>query len=195
MTCQEFWNHMPERRGPHSPAASDHIRECARCAALLERHDELAAGLRRAAAGWGADGAPARVESRLLSAYGGYTGLGATRPQRIWIPLATWVGAAAALAVMAVFLIHDRQPPQTHRTVAAIELAADSSEMGDGFIPLPTAAHLNGSEEIDLVRVEISRSALMAMGVSLDGEAAESVQAEFQVGSDGFARAVRVVSE
>jgi hypothetical protein len=63
------------------------------------------------------------------------------------------------------------------------------------FIPLPNAAGSPQDDDVDLVRVELPRSAVTALGMpaSDDGDA-ESVEAEVLVGPDGMARAVRFLN-
>jgi hypothetical protein len=100
---------------------------------------------------------------------------------------------------LAAFLVRDRQPeaarPPAQR---AIELAmllpqADS----DGFIPLPNspgfaAGDTADADEVNLVRVELPRSAMIALGLDVSEDRAEElVEADVMLGSNGMARAVR----
>ena len=194
MNCQEFWNTMPELAREAEDGHFEHVRECPACAALLNRQRTLASGLRMLAADWRPVEAPARVESRLTAAFLGQTGLA----------VATWATAAAAVVGLAMFLARDRQPVPAHRTtssrveLAAVEPPADLESAGDfsdadaDFIPMPNAARIEPNEDLNLVRVEVPRSAMIALGYAVNEDrASDSVEAEVVLGADGLARAVR----
>ena len=109
--------------------------------------------------------------------------------------MATWAAAFAAMFVLAIFLVRSRQPeaarPPVHRTVelAMLQPQADA----DGFIPLPNSAGTAADEDdVNLVRVEVPRSAMIALGLDVSADRAEEmVEADVMVGSNGLARAVR----
>jgi hypothetical protein len=205
MNCQEFWNTMPELAREAGGAPFEHLGECPACAALLNRQRTLASGLRMLAADWRCVEAPARVESRLTAAFLGQAGLAPPRTEsRWWVPLATWATAAAAVIALAMFLARDRQVVPAHRTTSSrVELAAveppadletlgDSSDADNDFIPMPNAARIEPNEDLDLVRVEVPRSAMIALGYAVsEDRASEPVEAEVVLGTDGLARAVR----
>ena len=66
----------------------------------------------------------------------------------------------------------------------------------DGFIALPNAAQLTPDEEVDMVRVELPRSSMIALGYPVRADqASENVEADVVLGADGLARAVRFVDE
>jgi hypothetical protein len=72
-------------------------------------------------------------------------------------------------------------------TPTAMETAAE-----EGFLPLPGAAQLAPEDDVNMVRMELPRSAMMQVGIEVSPErAAETVRADVMVGSDGVARAVR----
>ena len=205
MNCQEFWNTMPELAHEAEDGHFEHVRECAACAAMLNRQRTLASGLRRLAADWRSVEAPARVESRLTAAFLGQAGLAVLRPAtRWWVPVATWATAAVAVVALATFLARDRHVVPAHRTtsnrveLAAVEPPADLEMLGDfssadnDFIPVPNAARIEPNEDLNLVRVEVPRSAMIALGYAVsEDRASEPVEAEVVLGADGLARAVR----
>ena len=205
MNCQEFWNTMPELAHEAEDGHLEHLGECSACAALLNRQRTLASGLRMLAADWRSVEAPARVESRLTAAFLGQAGLAVRRPAaRWWVPVATWAAAAAAVVALAMFLARDRQVVPAHRTassrvqLAAVEPPADLEALGDSsdadgdFIPMPNGARIEPNEDLNLVRVEVPRSAMIALGYAVsEDRASESVEAEVVLGADGLARAVR----
>jgi len=65
---------------------------------------------------------------------------------------------------------------------------------GGEFLPLPNTEAVGPSEEMNLVRVELPRSAMISMGFTVPEErASETVQADVMLDGDGVARAVRFV--
>ena len=205
MNCQEFWNTMPELAPEAEAAHFEHLQECCACAALLNRQRTLASGLRMLAADWRCVEAPTRVQSRLTAAFLGQAGLAAPRlASRWWVPVVTWATATAVVVALAMFLARDRQVVPAHRTASSrVELAAveppadlempgDFSDADNDFIPIPNAARIEPNEDLDLVRVEVPRSAMIALGYAVNEDrASEPVEAEVVLGADGLARAVR----
>ena len=206
MNCQEFWNTMPELAREAEGGHLEHVGECAACAALLNRQRVLASGLRTLAADWRSVEAPALVESRLAAAFLGQAGLTVLHPAiRWWVPVATWAMATAAVVALAMFLVRDRhvvapahRTPSSRVQLAAVEPPADFETLGDAsdaesdFIPLPNAARIEPNEELNVVRVEVPRSAMIALGYAVsEDRASEPVEAEVVLGADGLARAVR----
>jgi hypothetical protein len=121
-----------------------------------------------------------------------------------WIPVLNGAAAAAALFAVAVFLTGGRQPRLVSSAVSSgvevavagmpveIETEGSTTVAESGFIPLPNAAQIGPNEEVNLVRVEVPRSAMIALGYDVKPEeATESVQADVMLGTDGMARAVR----
>ena len=103
-----------------------------------------------------------------------------------------------------MFLARDRPVAPAHRTsssrvqLAAVEPPADLETVGDSsdaesdFIPIPNAARIEPNEDLNLVRVEVPRSAMIALGYAVsEDRASEPVEAEVVLGADGLARAVR----
>jgi hypothetical protein len=200
MNCREFWENIPERL--------DHLGECPACAALHRREERLASSLRSLGAELRRVEAPARVERRLVKAFRGRAAAGPARSWGWWGPVVTWGSAVALTAAMAVLLVRDRQPQPVRRAPRnTIQLAVagtsnDVEAMGaltgayDDFIPLPNAEEIAPNEEVDVVRVEVPRSAMLTVGLPVNEEqASERVEADVVLGADGTARAVRFLDE
>lgn len=196
MNCQEFWNSSPELG---EVAGNSHLRECPACAARMSRHRELEAGFRAVAAGLRRVEAPPRVEARLRTAFRRQTGSEHRVSSRRWIPAVTWVAAFAAMFALAAFLVRDQKPeeavrPPVQRTIelAMLQPQADPTDY-DEFIPLPNSAGMTADgDDVNLVRVEVPRSAMIALGLEVSADRAEElVEADVMLGSNGIARAVR----
>jgi hypothetical protein len=171
--------------------------------------DGLRAGLKALAADLRRVEAPARVEERVLAAFR-ERGTKPVRPAPLprrgwWFPLAAWATAAAAGTALGVFLMRDHSPARVHQPVRSVlQLAVVDPSAGaetvsgddSGFIPLPNAESISPNEEVDVVRVEVTRSAILALGLPVSEEAAtEKVKADIALGADGLARAVRILDE
>lgn len=194
MKCEEFW----ESGG----AAPDHLQECAKCAALHQREERVAAGLKALGAQWRRTTAPPRIERRLVEAFRVEMGAAPAHRRGAWAAVLTWGTAVAATVTLALVLVlvHGRQPQQTHRPArTGMELAAAETPVDvapalseSGFIPLPNADQMDPEDEMDVVRMQVPRSALIALGVAVsEDEASEQVEADVVLGGDGVARAVR----
>jgi len=190
MTCREFWSRMPELESASEPL--DHERQCASCAALLERQRALAAGLRRMAASGRAVEAPAHLETALKAAFRESKGRRGTfaHTTRAW----AWVPVAAVLMAMAFSLVWERRPrPLAAPPTVSLE-AEDALPADSGFITLPYAEAGGAADDADLVRVQVPRSALIALGVPVaDGEAGEAIEADVLLGAGGAPQAVRLL--
>ncbi len=206
MTCQDFWNTMPEVGGAEPGAALSHLRECEACSALFESHRALTAGLRALAAEEARVKPVGPVEGRLLAAFRGQNGYVLPhRERRWWVPTGAWVAAAAVLAGAVLMIVNTRRPePAAYYNNAAAtvdwtsRLPADalSEEARGEFISLPNAERLPEDDHLNLVRMELPRTAMIALGYTVEAERAqEKVEAEVVLGSDGLARAVRFLEE
>ena len=206
MNCEEFWDAAPELRDA-APELRSHALACPECARQLADHHALSAGLRAASAEWKTIGAPERVERALLSAFHSGQAI-ERRPARFpWLPVMTWAAAACILVALAMITIRGRQPvvaPQrpVHRNVqmavvqASIEWLGDDDPFAGDFIPLPNAEQVGDSENVNVVRMEVPRSAMLAVGLSVSPDRiSELVEADVMLDGDGVARAVRFVNE
>ena len=201
MNCQEFWDSNPEIA---ADADLRHAAECERCAALLNRHHRLADGLKTAAAERRQTEAPARTELALVAAFRAQnrrTG----RPETTgwWGPALTWAAAASILIMAALFLLHPHQPMPSHRAApGVVEMAslmdpADGSTADDSnFITLPNTSRLDPNEDVNVVRVEVPRSAMLAVGLAVSPDrVSEMVEADVMYSQDGVAHAIRFLDE
>jgi len=189
MTCHEFWNEMPElARGGELP---DHAQECPSCAALLHRQRALAAGLSRMAEDPKNREAPPALERRLLKVFRAQSGAGLQPGRRHW---AAWA-AAAAVVLVAIFWTAGHRG-NSHAS-AALQAMADLSDPDTDFIPLPYgSADPNNAvpdDDVDLVRVEVPRTALIALGLPVAEVGATRVEAEVALGADGTMEGIRIV--
>jgi hypothetical protein len=165
----------------------------------MSRYRELEAGFRAVAAGFRRVEAPPRVEARLRSAFRRHTGREGRTPSRRWIPTVTWAAAFAVMFATAALLQRPRQPefarPPVQHTVELAMLRSQTD--ADGFVPLPNAAGVAAGdaadeEDVNLVRVTVPRSTMIALGFDVSTDRAEElVQADVMLGSNGVARAVR----
>jgi hypothetical protein len=196
MNCQEFWE--------LEPASSEHIDECRACAVRYARQRQLSAGLRTLGADLRHLRAPGGVEQRLVQAFRQQHTM--AEPRRIgWFPMAAWATALAATVLAGFVILGGHQPQRGHRIVrnpVEVAMAEPAESIGgvaegyEDFIPLPNVERIAPNEAVNLVRVEVPRSAMIPLGFAVSEEhAAETVEADVVLGADGVARAVRFLSE
>jgi hypothetical protein len=195
MTCKEYWNGEA-----HS---AEHLQECPACARRAARHEELAVGLKALGAQMRRVEAPARVERALVAAFRGQAALGAPPERGSWWLAGAWAIALAATVLLAVALVRPHEPQRSRRNsvrsltqLAELQMPADASASdadGDGeFLPMPNAELVGPNDEINLVRIEVPRSAMIPLGFEVPAErAAETVEADVMLDAEGVARAVR----
>jgi hypothetical protein len=170
-----------------------------------ERETALLAGLKTLANDWRHVEAPARVEAGLRAAFRMQFGSRSLQHHSRWTPVLVWAAAAAATFFLAVALLRPGHPtsipsegstPRHSTPVAETASADDSLDLDNDFIPVPHAAKIDPNEDVNLVRVEVPRSAMMAMGIPINADnASDKVLADVVLGADGMARAVRLVNE
>lgn len=201
MNCAEFWNGMPEL-ATGSDSKHEHLKECPQCAGLFERQRRLASGLRLMADDMRAVAAPPRVEANLIDAFRReMTPAGPLASRSRWIPALSWVaaGAAAVALILGIGLVprrHTSVPAVHHGASTAVELAAvvDDAADDDGFIPLPNVERVDPNDDVQIVQMELQRSAMLEVGLEVSPDrVSEPVQAEVMLGPDGLARAVRFI--
>ena len=188
MTCHEFWDEMPELQP--GPELFGHAKECPACASRLERQRALVIGLKRVAAEQYPRQAPAHVEDALVKAFRAQSGLPAQGSSaRRWL----WWSAAAAVIIVGFFLIESRRQSDLGSFQVASEQLSEGLADSE-FIPLPYATESEPSEDSDLVRLQVPRTALVALGLSVPVNGFESsVEAVVALGADGTVQGVRLV--
>jgi anti-sigma factor RsiW len=195
MNCEEFWSTAPARELDEAHTA--HLRECAACAGQWEAETKLSAGLRAMADASKNVAAPARVELRLVQAFRRQNGTVRRLPvaptRQPWLAALGWTAAAAAMAIALLMVRSPQREPARPGRAPLIQLANTNSVEEAAY---SDTASDSESEEGDVVRLEVPRSAMMALGYDVSPEhAAERVQAEVTLGPDGQARAVRFLEE
>jgi hypothetical protein len=212
MTCEEF-----ELAGldlgslrqddPAHKAARGHLRSCPRCAALHENWQTLRADL-HAVGGETQDAeAPSRVEMRLRQEF--RTRHKTMKAQRAAV-YAGWTMAAAAVVLAAVSWVNWRHANAKGSTASAVNSAQGikmnqtlpaGPELGETIVAANDAGEftlLPGSfpgmlEDATVVRVQMQRGALSALGLTVNEErAADLIQVDLLVGDDGQPKALRL---
>jgi hypothetical protein len=197
-------------------AAREHLRECPHCAALHENWLSLRDDLRELAAQSANAEASPRVEMRLRQEF--RTRHKTVRTQRAAVVLG-WGLAAAATVLFAVsaanWYFHKDQnlanQAQTHPVPNPVtvpngnqapqEKAPQQPESRDviiasngygDFTLLPDSVP-TAPEDATVVRVQMQRGALSALGLTVNEEhAADLIQVDLLVGDDGLPQAIRL---
>lgn len=196
-------------------AAREHLRECPHCAALHENWLTLREDLHALGAETAAAEAPSRVEMRLRQEF--RTKHKTVKTQRLAV-IAGWSLAAAA-ALFCVFTFVNWRLQQG-KVVARAEggavqtdglqgktgpssgsLTPAGSELGEVLVASNDSGDftlLPGSmppapEDATVVRVQMQRGALGALGLTVNEEhAADWIQVDLLIGDDGLPQAVRL---
>jgi hypothetical protein len=222
MTCEEFelaGLDLETLREDDSVriAAREHLRVCPHCAALHENWQRLQADLHALGSETREVGAPARVEMRLRQEY--RTQHKTEKAQRVAV-FAGWSLAAAAVIVAAVSWANWRRETGQgimERVAVDAQKAATGGKSGKGiggngtipagpelgetlvasndtgeFTLLPGS--LPGTlEDATVVRVQMQRGALDALGLTVNEErASDLIQVDLLVGDDGQPQALRL---
>ncbi|HXS94251.1 MAG TPA: hypothetical protein VN736_06570 [Candidatus Limnocylindrales bacterium] len=200
MNCQEFWDTLPE---PGASEGAAHLAECAECAARMDGQKHLASAMASLGTEWRREEAPGHLETAALAAFRSQTAFTRARAvRRAWTPLLAWAAAAAFLIALSLMLVKPQAQPAAHRPSrsgglqqAVLHTAPlDDETSADGFIPLPNAQRVDSPDTMNVVRVELPRSAMLALGLPVAPDrVTELVEADVMLGPDGLARAVRFV--
>jgi hypothetical protein len=183
-----------------------HAGECLRCAARLDDERAVTSGLRAFAARTAGAEAPPRIEAALLRALrdpqtverGGAT---TASPSRAVVLLLLAAAAAILAAIVVVPPRAGSSPERAAPTAVAPTTAAGGEAAAVGaagenadFVALSYGEDLRELDSVQVVRVELPRTALAALGwPGSDSAQTGPVKAEVIVGHDGVARAIRFV--
>jgi predicted anti-sigma-YlaC factor YlaD len=220
MTCEEFATGGLElgvagEGGLLKQAAREHLRECPRCAALQENWQALSEDLRVLGAETAEAEAPSRVEMGLLQEF--RTKHKIVRRRRAAF-VAGWSFAAAAALFCAFLLVHWRLEKgavvarKTGTSVQSVKALGNSGQLPVGITPggaelgdVLVASSASGDftllpgsmppapEDATVVRVQMQRAALGALGLTVNEEhAGDWIQVDLLVGDDGLPQAVRL---
>jgi len=209
MTCESFDSCVVDlARGDELGAgvrdqAIGHAEGCVRCAARLEDERTVTSALRAFAARTAGAEAPPWIESTLLRAMrdpeaAEAAGRAAAKPSRA-VELLLLAAAAAILAAIVVVpprfdFSRAGRPAATASAPALAGLGAAAAGENSEFVALSYGEDLGELESLQVVSVELPRTALVALGLPQgDVGQGESVRADVIVGYDGVARAIRFV--
>jgi len=212
MTCEEFELagldlESLQQDDPAHNAAREHLQSCPRCAALHENWQTLRADLHAAGAETQDAEAPSRVEMRLRQEF--RTRHKTVKAQRAAV-FAGWALAAAAVVLAAVSWVSWRHENRKGSTPSGVNSAQAVNmnkttpagpELGETIVAANDAGDftvLPGSlpgmlEDATVVRVQMQRGALSALGLTVNEErAADLIQVDLLVGDDGQPKALRL---
>ena len=103
-------------------------------------------------------------------------------------------GTAPAPTVAKVAAIPARTRVRRSIRMPVPPVAPPAPGEDNAFIPLPYAAQIAPGEALDVVRVQVPRSAMMRFGLPISADRAwEPIRADLVVGQDGMMRAIRFV--
>ena len=208
MNCEEFGIVGLDRDigagGLDSAAAQEHLRSCPRCAALFENALALRADLRELGQQTAEAKTPSRVEMRLRQEF---RTLHTTEKSRRRAVVASWLLAAATLVLVTTSLLLWRgggrtdvatQKPLTPAVTRSVATGPElggtliAENDGDEFALIPGA--IPGLlDDTTVVRVQMERGSLGALGLSVNEEHANDiVQVDLLLGADGQPQAYRL---
>jgi hypothetical protein len=217
MNCEEFATAglglgSPESDSPLQIAAREHLRDCPHCAALHENWLTLREDLHLLGRETADAEAPSRVEMRLRQEF--RTRHKTVKTQRAAMVLG-WSLAAAGVVLCAVTWANWHNPSGTgiaksepNEIHVPVVNSGSASQAGNASTsnPADTIVASNNSdftllpdsmpttsEDSTVVRVQMQRAALEALGLPINEEhAGDLIQVDLLVGDDGLPQAVRL---
>src|ERR1700722_7234021 len=210
MNCEEFAITSMDRDldagGMDSAAVFEHLRSCPDCAALYESSLVLRADLRELGQLTSEGTAPSRVEMRLRQEF---RTRHTTEKSHGRAVLASWLLAAAALVLVATSLafwqrhgvVNTAKKQRPFLTPTAARSVATGPELGGTLIAenvgdelaLIPGAIPGMLDDTTVVRVQMERGSLGALGLSVNEERANDlVQVDLLLGADGQPEAYRL---
>jgi hypothetical protein len=140
----------------------------------------------RLAADLAETGAPLELERAVLAEF---DRVQRRKRGRVWMAA---IGTIAA-SVAGVWMLHQRSAPKPAAS-PAIEAQADS-ESEQPFVPIPYVLPPDQYERVEIVRVKLPVSELIAAGFRMQtADPGAQAEADVMVGQDGRPRAVRLIS-
>ena len=208
MNCEEFaiagLDRDLDASGLDFAVAFEHLRSCPHCAALYESSLALRADLRGLGQLTSDATTPSRVEMRLRQEF---RTLHTTEKSRGRAVLASWVLAAATLVLVVSSLVlwqrhgqvnsaktQPSVPATAHAVATGPELGGTLIAENDGeeFALMPGAIP-GALDDTTVVRVQMQRGSLGALGLSVNEERANDiVQVDLLLGADGQPQAYRL---
>jgi len=177
-----------------------HARQCLRCATRLDDERTVTAALGALASRTAAAEAPARVEWALRRALReSTTDVVGGSGRRAGLFHAVELALLASAAILAVVVVVPRgtvpragsdRPPGP---AAAPATTAAAKAYESAFVSLSYGGDLRELDSLQVVQVELPRTALAAFGWPAGDPQAGPVTAEVIVGHDGVARAIRLL--
>jgi len=207
MNCEEFANleldGIVDGVGQNFDEAREHLRTCPHCAPLYESWQGLNEGLRELGQATAGASAPSRVEMRLRQEF---RTIHKTDKNRERVILAGWLLAAATLILVAgsMFFWRQQHAFDTAKKIpapnSAVQTVANGPELGgtliaesgEQFALIPGAIPAL-QDETSVVRVQMQRGSLGALGLTVNEEHANDlVQVDLLVGADGQPQGYRL---
>jgi len=196
--------------------ALNHAESCSRCAQVLTESEALDFALQTLGVKDGSREAPAHIEEALIGEFRRVKRDSAR--DRVRRGIAALGVAAAVLLALGISLRHaptgtrvnspgpdggatqaslDRAAAATDQAAEEVESAVpDNSEYASAYVPLPYADDPQTLEGGSIVRVELSRPALAALGVPMvDMGTAEQIPADIVLSEDGAPQAIRLLAQ
>jgi predicted anti-sigma-YlaC factor YlaD len=210
MNCEEFAMAGLDRdldaEGVDFAAAFEHLRSCPHCAALYESSLALRADLRGLAKLTSDATPPSRVEMRLRQEF---RTRHTTQKSRGRVVVASWLVAAATLVLVASSLVlwqrhgvvNTAKAQKSSATPTVVSSVATGPELGGTLIAENDGAEfalIPGAipgmlDDTTVVRVQMERGSLGALGLSVNEEHANDVvQVDLLLGADGQPQAYRL---
>ncbi|HET9831099.1 MAG TPA: hypothetical protein VFP91_05305 [Vicinamibacterales bacterium] len=181
MTCRRFMSDVIDlaRGAALEPARHDavlaHLRDCARCAALMERQRAVSRALRRMA---DEPLEPSASDDRRLQAL--LAVFDATRPRPRRMTVGIGLSLAASVLIVASLSVGWRHDAPTSGVSEVAATPAPPMNADSAFVVLPGASALPHFEHGEVIRMEVP-------------SAGGAIQVDVLVGQDGLARAARLV--
>lgn len=195
MKCEEFRNQVarfspPEvRAAAESEEIAEHALTCLDCQQLLETRWSLEAAFNRVVAETCEFVQIDKTESAILAEFDRFeVTKNGSRQMKAYLSFGIAFACSACL-ILVMFVIHRQHALRTeHKFV--------SREPAEQFIAVPYVVPLAPYERAEVVRTQVSRAALTALGFDVHGpDVSGSVTADLECGQDGRVVAVSLIQD